>query len=34
VPALRDVTSRSHLVACHLVADDGTAPSIVEAASA
>jgi oligopeptide transport system ATP-binding protein len=33
VPELRDVTSRSHLVACHLVADDGTAPSIVERAA-
>jgi peptide/nickel transport system ATP-binding protein len=33
VPALRDVTSGRHLVACHLVADDGTAPSIVERAA-
>ena len=29
VPALRDVTGAGHLVACHQVADDGTAPSIV-----
>ena len=30
VPALRDVTGNGHLVACHQVADDGTAPSITE----
>jgi oligopeptide transport system ATP-binding protein len=28
VPELRDVTGKGHLVACHQVADDGTAPSI------
>jgi oligopeptide/dipeptide ABC transporter ATP-binding protein len=33
VPALRDVTGRGHLVACHQVGDDGTAPSIVERAA-
>ena len=32
VPALRDVTGSGHLVACHQVGDDGTAPSIVERA--
>ena len=33
VPALRDVTGAGHLVACHQVADDGTAPSILERAA-
>jgi oligopeptide/dipeptide ABC transporter ATP-binding protein len=33
VPALRDVTGKGHLVACHQVGDDGTAPSIVERAA-
>ena len=32
VPALREVGGNGHLVACHQVADDGTAPSIVELA--
>jgi oligopeptide transport system ATP-binding protein len=33
VPALRDVTGQGHLVACHQVGDDGTAPSITERAA-
>jgi len=32
VPALRDVTGRGHLVACHQVGDDGTGPVITESA--
>jgi oligopeptide transport system ATP-binding protein len=32
VPVLRDVTGAGHLVACHQVADDGTAPSVAERA--
>jgi peptide/nickel transport system ATP-binding protein len=32
VPALRDVTGRGHLVACHQVRDDGSGPLITEAA--
>jgi oligopeptide transport system ATP-binding protein len=34
VPELRDVTGRGHLVACHQVANDGTAPSITGLAAA
>ncbi|HZD72491.1 MAG TPA: oligopeptide/dipeptide ABC transporter ATP-binding protein [Actinomycetota bacterium] len=34
VPALRDVTGNGHLVACHQVAGDGTAPSIIQPAAA
>jgi oligopeptide transport system ATP-binding protein len=31
VPALRDVTGAGHLVACHQVGDDGSAPNVLEA---
>jgi oligopeptide transport system ATP-binding protein len=30
VPELRDVTGTGHLVACHQVAGDGTAPDLLQ----